>query len=193
MVRLRPWLTRLAWLALPLSLAALLVSAWQWQQARTLNARLADGSLIADKNLPERAEAHYAAGWLHERSRQLEAALEHYARAEAAPDPQLAARAKFGMGNLYFTAGLRAADVAAGGSHVQGLAQLELAREAYRSALRVDPELRAARYNLELLERMSPQRRVEGWTRQEDNLHLQQFEEQGWAAMKESHTQRGLP
>lgn len=194
MGHLRGWLPRLAWVGLLLSLAGLAYSALEWRETRSLNARIADRSLIEQPAIPDRAAAHYAAGWLHEQAGQLEPALENYALAEAASDPALAARAKFGMGNLYFLIGRRAGDVAAGGSHVQGLAQLELAREAYRSALRVDPGLRAARYNLELLERLSPQHRVEGWSRREDQeLKLQQFEEQGWAAMKESNVLRGLP
>lgn len=190
MKRARTWL---AWAGLLLSLAGFAYFGFAWQEARRMNERVADGSLIENSAPPERAALRYAAGWLHERAGHTEAAIENYAIAESASDPRLAARAKFGMGNLYFLIGLRAADVAAGGSHVRGLAQLELAREAYRSALRIDPELRDARYNLELLERLSPQRRVQGWSRLEENIRLRQGQEQGWAAMKEGDVIRGLP
>ncbi|MGQ0700448.1 MAG: hypothetical protein ACT4PZ_19690 [Panacagrimonas sp.] len=187
------WLPYVAWAALLASLVAAIHSGLVWREARRINAQIADKTLIELKAIPDKAGAHYAAGWLHERAGHTDLALENYASAESASDPQGSARARFGMGNLYFQNGLRAGDVAAGGSHVRGLAQLELAREAYRSALRVDPELRAARYNLELLERLSPARRTQGWSREEENLRLRQGEEHGWAAMKEGNLVRGLP
>lgn len=193
MGRLRRLLPRMAWPALALSLGACAYFTLAWQQLRHSNRLITDPHLIESRSLPEDPAVRYAAAWQHERAGHLEPALESYAIAEGADDPALAARAKFGMGNLYFQIGLRAGDIAAGGSHVRGLAQLELAREAYRSALRLDPELRDARYNLELLERMSPQRRLEGWSRAEENLRLRQGEEQGWAAMKEGNVIRGLP
>ncbi|MGQ0620063.1 MAG: hypothetical protein ACT4QA_09125 [Panacagrimonas sp.] len=190
-------LPRLAWAALIVALGASAWQLWQWQQARLLNRMLADGSLASAAAIPERQDVSYAAGWLFERlidedAKGLEDAVSRYTAAEASPDPRIASRAKFGLGNLYFRVGLRAADIAAGGSHVRGLAQLDLAREAYRGALRIDPDLREARYNLELLERLSPERRTQGWQRETRQMSLRQGEEQGWAGMQE-HTLRGLP
>lgn len=194
---LKSLLPRLAWVALILSLVMSAGDLWQWQQARQLNRMLADGSLIGAAKVPETPEVSYAAGWLFERAvdddaKGLDDAVRNYAAAEVSPDSRIASRAKFGLGNLYLRVGLRAADVAAGGSHVRGLAQLDLARQAYRDALRIDPELREARYNLELLERLSPERRTQGWSRETRQMSLRQGEEQGWAGMQE-HTLRGLP
>lgn len=194
---LKASLPKLAWIALILSLG---LSAWfflQWMQLRQLNGLLSEAPLLLHANLPETPALMYAKGWHYERAvdedaKGLEEAVQHYAAAEASPDPRIASRARFGLGNLYLRVGLRAADIAAGGSHVRALAQLDLAREAYRGALRLDPELREARYNLELLERLSPGRRTQGWAREERQMSLRQSEEQGWAGMQE-HTLRGLP
>jgi mxaK protein len=190
--RLRPRLPQLAWAALLASLALGVFSAYQWQRAARLDRMIADGSLIEQKKLPDAPAVRYAAGWLYQKVEQNQLALQRYADAETADDPHLAARAKFALGNLYLQIALRAADVAAGGSHVRGLAQLELAREAYRDALRLDPGLRDARYNLELLERLSPDKRNQGWMRRERNQKLGAGTEPGWASMQESAI-RGLP
>lgn len=192
MGRVKLSLPMLLWPALAVSLA---LAAWQlaqWQQARRWNREVADASLLQRSPLPDAPALHYAAGWLEEQAGRGREALHRYAEVEHADDPHLAARAKFAMGNLYLQIALGAADVAAGGSHVRGLAQAELAREAYRDALRLDPELRAARYNLELLERLSPDKRVEGWSRRERNQELGVASEPGWASLQQSEL-RGLP
>lgn len=192
MGRLKPWLPRLAWFGLLVSLGT---ASWEslivWR-LRDLNGAISDGSLIARGTLPDDPPIRYAAGWLHAREGNLREAARRFAEAEAAPDPQLAARAKLGLGNLYFTLGISAANVAEGGSHQQGTAQLELAREAYRGALRIAPDLREARYNLELLERIGPERRSQGWARETDGVSLQAFKRDGWAQMKDN-PKRGLP
>jgi mxaK protein len=192
MRKLLPRPVQVAWAALAISLALCAFSLLQWQRAARLDRMIADGTLIELKQIPDAPAVRYAAAWLYQKSEQNQLALQRYADAEGADDAQLASRAKFALGNLYFEIGQRAGDVAAGGSHVRGLAQLELAREAYRDALRLDPELRDARYNLELLERLSPGKRVEGWTRNERNRNQGFGTEPGWASMQET-TIRGLP
>jgi mxaK protein len=189
----RRTLPALAWIGLALSLAGAGACLLQWQRVHRDNRMIADASLIEQPPSEEApAAVSYAAGWLYERAGHRDQALQRYALAENAADEHLAARARFALGNLYLDIGLRAADVAAGGSHVRGLAQQELAREAYRGALRLDPELRDARYNLELLERLSPERRTEGWSRRNRQLLMQPGKEQGWATMQENAI-RGLP
>jgi len=195
MGRLKRWLPRLPqliWAALALCAALGVFSVYQWRRAAQLDRMIADGSLIEQPKIPDAPAVRYAAGWLYQKAENIPLALQRYADAEGADDPHLAARAKFALGNLYLQIGLRAADVAAGGSHVRGLAQLELAREAYRDALRLDPGLRDARYNLELLERLSPDKRDQGWMRSERNQKLGAGTEPGWASMQESAV-RGLP
>ncbi|MDB5969204.1 MAG: putative MxaK protein [Hydrocarboniphaga sp.] len=189
---LRPRLPQLAWAALLACVASGAFSLYQWQHAAALDRMIADGTLIEQAAIPNAPAVRYAAGWLYQRVEQNQLALQRYADAETAPDPHLASRAKFALGNLYLQIGLRAGDIAAGGSHVRGLAQLELAREAYRDALRLDPDLRDARYNLELLERLSPGKRDQGWMRNERNQKLGAGTEPGWASMQESSI-RGLP
>lgn len=185
-----PWLT---WPLLVLSVLNAGWQLWQWQRVQKQSAELADGSLIQRPLKAAPASVHYAAGWLYEQADQDKEAIGHYAEAAVAEDPFQAAQAKLALGNLYLEIGLKAADVAAGGSHVRGLAQQELAREAYRGALRLNPDLREARYNLELLERLSPEGRVEGWSRPEERDHqLQQGQEKGWATMQDD-PRRGLP
>lgn len=192
MVRLKPRWPPLAWTALAVSTALCVFSLYQWQRAARLDRMIADGTLIDQKTIPDAPAVRYAAGWLYQKVEQNQLALQRYADAETADDAHLASRAKFAMANLYLQIGLRAGDVAAGGSHVRGLAQLELAREAYRDALRLDPELRDARYNLELLERLSPAKRDQGWMRNERNQKLGAGTEPGWASMQEASI-RGLP
>lgn len=182
----------LAWLALALCLATALFCALRLQTATAHNRMMVDGSLLKRVSLPDSPRLHYAAGWWYERAQLPRQALTYYAQADAAADPALAARARFALGNLYFARGLRAADIASGGSHVLALAQLQLAREAYRATLQLDPQLREARYNLELLERLSPERRVQGWSRRESRLQLDEAEQHGWAGMQET-PMRGLP
>lgn len=194
----RTWLPALAWLGLLLCAIALVVDGINWQSTRTLQQRiqtLTPAAATALDTAGASLDPHlrYAAGWQLEQAAQLEPAIAHYTRAEIADDPQLAARAKLALGNVQFRIGLMAGDIAAGGSHVRGLAHLQLAREAYRGALRLNPELHAARYNLELLERLSPGRRVQGWSRQQENVQLQPDEREGWATMKEGNSVRGLP
>lgn len=112
--------------------------------------------------------------------------------AEAANDSQVRAQAKFAMGNLYFDLSAISGNIEAGGSHQQAVAQIELARESYKGALRLDPELHPARFNLELLDRLSPEKRTQAWLAETDGVTLQPFKRNGTAMMKDN-TRRGLP
>lgn len=174
------------------SLAVLGWSLWQWRAIAALNTELDSGTLQRRAPSAEAPELAYAIGHLQMRDGQARPAARALTLAEAAQDPALRARAKLALGNLYFDLGLKAADVATGGSHVGGNAQIDLAREAYRSALRSDPQLHAARYNLELLDRLSPPRRTEGWERSTDGVTLAPQKRDGWASMKDN-VRRGLP
>ncbi len=112
--------------------------------------------------------------------------------AEAADDPNVRAHAKFAVGNLYFDLAALSGDIEAGGSHQQSVAQIALAREAYKSALRIKPTMFDARFNLELLDRLSPQKRTQAWLSETDGVTLQPFKRNGTAMMKDN-TRRGLP
>lgn len=112
--------------------------------------------------------------------------------AEAAKDSHIRGYAKFAVGNLYFDLSAISGDIAAGGSHQQSTAQIALAREAYKSALRIKPNMYVARFNLELLDRLSPEKRTQAWQSETDGVTLQPFKRNGTAMMKDN-TRRGLP
>jgi len=95
--------------------------------------------------------------------------------AEASKEPAIRACAKFAVGNLYFDLSAISGDIAAGGSHQQSVAQIALAREAYKSALRINPAMFDARFNLELLDRLSPAQRTQAWLAETDGVTLQPF------------------
>lgn len=112
--------------------------------------------------------------------------------AETAQNPVHRAQAKFAEGNLYFDLSKLSADIKAGGAHQQAVAQIALAREAYKAAIRLDADLHAAKFNLELLDRLSPQKRTQAWLAETDGVTLQPFKRNGTAMMKDNQ-RRGLP
>lgn len=79
-----------------------------------------------------------------------------------------------------------------GGAHQQQVAMIALAREAYKDALRIDPGFSDARFNLELLDRRSPEKRTEGWQSETDGVTLKPFKRNGTAMMRDNE-RRGLP
>jgi len=192
MVPLRRFRPYVAWVVFFCALIVLLRASYSIREVQAVNHAIADGSLLTQQAPSRDPRVRYAIGWLHADHGSFRDAARHFAEAEASADLQLSAQAKLALGNLYFELGMAAGDIAAGGSHQQGAAQMELAREAYRGALRLVPDLHAARYNLELLERVGPQRRMQGWTRETDGVTLQAFKRDGWAQMKDN-PKRGLP
>lgn len=112
--------------------------------------------------------------------------------AEAATDTNVRAHAKFAVGNLYFDLSGVSTEALAAKSNQQAIAQIELAREAYKSALRLKPDMYEARFNLELLDRLSPERRTQAWKAETDGVTLQPFKRNGTAMMKDNK-RRGLP
>lgn len=192
----RHLLQRLPRIALGFFAAGVLLSMVQgirWAEAHRLNQAYLDGSLIRHAGQPDMAPTEaYAVGLLLARKGQRQEAAKHFTLAEASPDPATRARAKFALGNLYFGIALKAADIQSGLGHIHGLAQIDIAREAYKGALRIDPGMSSARYNLELLDRLSPPKRIEGWERETDGVTLVPQKRDGWASMKDN-TRRGLP
>ncbi len=182
----------LAWSSLVCGLALVLQAGAAWRELRTWNAAIAAHNVTVLDPLPAEPALRYAAGWQHAADGDFRAAVRRLTEAEASPDPALAAQAKVALGNLYLQIGLRASDLARGGAHNLGNVQLDLAREAYRSALRLQPALEAARYNLELVERLGPPGRTEAWRRSVDGAALQPFKRDGWSAMRDN-PRRGLP
>lgn len=141
-------------------------------------------------------EEHYARGYLLARhpssSKDVHTAAESLLYAQISQNTEIRKKAKFASANLYTKLALQSSRIAEGGAHQQAVAQIELAREAYKDTLRIDPVFYPARFNLERLDRLSPPRRTQGWQGGVDGVTLQPFKKNGTAMMRDN-TRRGLP
>jgi len=192
MGRLTRWITGLVWVALALALVATAAFAMRWRSTQTLNAMIRDRSVGQLSPLPADLRVRYAAAWDLERAQHFDEAVKLFNQVQAAKDPKLAANAWFALGNAYFESGIKMSrDVKIEGPVIENT-QFDLARDAYRAALRIDPFLRDVRYNLELLERLSPPPPGEGWRRNTDPITIQPDRHNGWTTIQES-AKRGLP
>lgn len=192
MARLTRWTTAIAWALLAAALVATAAFAARWQSARRVNAMIDARTIETMKPLPDDPRVRYAAAWDVERAQRYDEAIRYYTDAQAASDPALASRAWFALGNAYFQQGIRASRQSGDADAAAENAQFDLARDAYRSALRIDPWLHDARYNLELLERLAPTRSRDGWRRNTDPITIQPSRHNGWTTIEES-PKRGLP
>jgi mxaK protein len=192
MAGLTRWTTAIAWLLLGAALAACAVFATQWHTARRINARVEARTIETVKPLPDDPRVRYAAAWDLERAQRYDEAIRYYTDAQAASDPALASHAWLALGNAFFEQGIRASRQSGSADAAAENAQFDLARDAYRSALRIDPWLHGARYNLELLERLAPTHAREGWRRNTDPIRIQPDRHNGWTTIQES-PKRGLP
>ncbi len=182
-----------AWLLLVASVAFAVWSAVHWLRVGAINRRIESGGTEPIPPSWRDPRVRYAAGWQAERELRYDEAVQAYTDAQAATDPALAADAWFALGNAYFKVGIAASrEYEAKVGPVFENAQYDLARDAYRSALRIDPGLAGARYNLELLERLAPTRRLEGWRRNTDPIMLVPDRHNGWTSMQDDR-KRGLP
>ena len=192
MAGLTRWATALVWLVLAAALVACATFAWQWHSVRRINAMIGARTIEALKPLPEDVRVRYAAAWDLERAQRYDEAIRYYTDAQAADEPALASHAWLALGNAFFEQGIKGTRQAEGEDTAAENAQFDLARDAYRSALRIDPWLHDARYNLELLERLAPTRAREGWRRNTDPITIQPDRHNGWTTIQES-PKRGLP
>lgn len=176
--------------------AALLVASWsvvRWVRLGAVNRQIASGGTEPVPATLGDPRIRYAAGWQAEHALRLPDAVPLYTDAQASTDAALAARAWFALGNVYFKVGIaESREYEATVGPVFKNAQYDLARDAYRSALRLEPQLPGARYNLELLERLAPARRLEGWRRNTDPILLVPDRHNGWTSMQDDR-KRGLP
>ena len=192
MAGLRRWINPLVWLLLVFAVAAAAWSSHRWLQANAINRVIADGvgNLPAGNTDPR---VRYAAGWQAERALHYTDAVQLYTDAQAIDDPARAAQAWFALGNVYFKVGIaESREYEAKVGTLFENAQFDLARDAYRSALRIEPDLASARYNLELLERLSPAKHLQGWLRNTDPIMLVPERHHGWTSMQDDR-KRGLP
>ena len=192
MASLMRWTTAIVWLLLAAALVACAVYSWRWHAARRMSAMIDARTIETLRPLPDDPRVRYAAAWDLERAQRYDDAIRYYTDAQAAGDPALASHAWLALGNAYFEQGIKATRQAQGEDAAAENAEFDLARDAYRSALRIDPWLHDARYNLELLERLAPTHAREGWRRNTDPITIQPDRHNGWTTIQES-PKRGLP
>ena len=164
---------RLARRALALELLLLSIDAatgaYRLWKATSLNRSIASASIVR-QNGPLPAAGMVAKAYYHAREGESETALGLYKQAETDAAPQLKSLALYNAGNIY----LRQALALPGSGNEQHMpALLELAKESYREALRIDSEDWDARYNLERALRLAPEDEPEDST---DNVAPKQSE-----------------
>jgi tetratricopeptide (TPR) repeat protein len=186
------WSTRFAWLVLAAALVACAAFVVRWQATHRINAMIAERAIEKLAPLPADPRVRYAAGWDLERAQKFDEAARYFTDVQASDDPALTSQAWFALGNAYFETAIHASRTSADDGPQAESAEFELARDAYRAALRIDPAMHGARYNLELLERLAPRRPGEGWRRNTDPITIVPNRRNGWTTILES-AKRGLP
>jgi len=192
MVRLSRLIAPVAWVVFASAFAASSWLAVLLLQTLAVNRWIAAGS-VASPPASAAPGVRYAAGWRAERALRFTDAVQLYTDAQASGDAARDSRAWFALGNVYFKTGVAASrEYEEKVGPVFENAQFDLARDAYRSALRLQPDLAGARYNLELLERLAPVRHLQGWRRNTDPIMLVPDKHNGWTSMQDDN-KRGLP
>lgn len=181
---------------LVLAALLLLASAYQfslWWKAHQLNLAYDNKSILKQTLKNDEYLKAYSIGYLlASKNKPIEAA-KAFNIAEVTKDPELRARAKYAIANVHFESAIASSNIEHGGSHRRAVERILLAREAYKGALRILPDMYNARYNLELIDRLSPEKRGEGWENSPDGtVTLQPYQQNGSALMKDN-TRRGLP
>jgi mxaK protein len=193
MARLKRWINPLVWALLTLAFGFSFWSAHRWLQLVAVNAAIRTGTVEILASTVTDSRVRYAAGWQAERKLEFTQAVQRYTDAQDPADPVRSAQAWFALGNVYFKTGIvESRNYEATVGPVFENAQFDLARDAYRSALRIDPQMAGARYNLELLERLAPVRHLQGWRRSTDPILLAPDKHNGWTSMQDDN-KRGLP
>lgn len=186
---------KLLLVAVLLLLVGTIYFGWQWKHAAQMQ------QAIKTQNFPKKLNEHdylmaaHQAYWLGQQDMSkstITKQLHALNIAEAAPDPTFRAYANFIRANLYYDLSKLEQNIAAGGAHQQAVAQIELAREAYKKTIRQLPQLHDAKFNLELLDRLAPPKRTQGWQGGVDGVTLQPFKRNGTAMMRDNQ-RRGLP
>ncbi len=164
-----------------------------WWKAHQLNIAYQNKSILKQPLKNDEYLKAYSVGFLLARQNKPVEAQKAFNIAEVSLNPELRARAKYGIANVHFEAAMAASNIEKGGSHRRAVERVLLAREAYKGALRLKPDMYDARYNLELIDRLSPEKRTEGYENSPDGtIGLQPYQQNGTALMKDN-TRRGLP
>ena len=146
---------------LALTLLLLIVAGYQlslWWKAHQLNLAYDNKSILKQ---PLKSDAYlqaYSIGYLLTNKNEPIEAAKAFNIAEVTQDPALRARAKYAIANIHFESAMASTNIEHGGSHRRAIERVLLAREAYKEALRIQPDMYDARYNLELIDRLSPEK-----------------------------------
>ena len=192
MAGLMRWTTRFAWLLLTAALVVCAIFIARWQTTHLINTMIRERTIEKLAPLPADPRVRYAVAWNLERAQQFDEAARYFTDVQVSDDPPLLSRAWFALGNTYFETAIKSSRASAEDSSTTQSAEFDLARDAYRDALRIDPAMHGARYNLELLERLAPRRSGEGWRRNTDPITIIPDRHVGWTTILESG-KRGLP
>jgi tetratricopeptide (TPR) repeat protein len=133
---------------------------YQYINASQLDQSVADKTIINDPFRYDNYLHAYSVGYLLVEEGNDKKAMEAFEIAEVSPELELRAMAKFAIGNIYFKHVMK--DLAKEHGSRRIVEQVILAREAYKSVLRLKPDMHEARFNLELLDRLSPAKRTQG-------------------------------
>jgi mxaK protein len=181
---------------LVLSAVLFLMTGYQlsiWWKAHQLNLAYDNKSILKQPLKNDEYLKAYSIGYLLASKNKPIEAQKAFNVAEVTLDPELRARAKYAIANVHFESAIASSDIEHGGSHRRAVERILLAREAYKGALRIKPDMYNARYNLELIDRLSPEKRGEGYENSPDGtIGLQPYQQNGTALMKDN-TRRGLP
>ncbi len=151
-------------------------------QLRRAQQRLVEGDFEAALGLFESVETaafsdadRYNHGIALYRSQRLEAAAEAFRSAASASDPSLAARARYNLGNTSYARALELIQSESAETLPAAISSLEQAIDHYRSALRVAPQDRDARVNIELASNLIEKLKQQ----QQEQQQQQQQQDQG--------------
>lgn len=100
----------------------------------------------------ETVEILMALGYQQQQFNLVDEAIETYSRAERFAEPQQRVWLFYNLGNSYLK---QAVDLAQNMSVDRAVAMSDVAKDFYRSALRIDPTFFAAKYNYEAAQRLS--------------------------------------
>lgn len=135
-----------------LSIAVLIWSALNLYQAVDYNQRLRINALQDSRA----ADALFANAIYWQKKGDIQKALVLYAEAASADNATIRKSAYFNSGNLYFSQVNQLLEEQGMIAFDQVGPTLAMAKESYREALRLDPEWHEAKYNYELVLRLSP-------------------------------------
>ena len=194
---LQRWLVaKLPLILLLLLVVSLLMAAYFLNVCRVayqLNLSFENKTLQKQLLSPTDYQKAYGIGYLLVYQQKPILAAKAFEIAETSPEPRFNMLAKYALANIHFEAAIASTDIEHGGSHRRAVERVLMAREGYKSVLRLSPNFYDARYNLELIDRLSPEKRSEGYENSPDGtIGLQPYQQNGTALMKDN-TRRGLP